>query len=253
MTSQYTHVTPPPQPPPLYSSTNTQHIRVLHALFFYKMRTSLSLIRIVATSLLSLYIIILPHQFVASLSATTSHYHSLSDISVTDLVSHLNVLTQIKPPNSRTNFELGLTYQLLADAVESGEAVILDTAVVRATNISTSLPLLDDTNELQRRAEESYTSCLLDDPSNANALSNLANLMSKRRTKTTQVDSIEDDNDNLTARILDLYDRALTSDSTHLQGHINFGLFLLEIGRHQDSVTIFNRGLIHHPNSTELK
>ena len=234
------------------SSTNTQHIRVLHALFFYKMMTSLSLIRIVATSLLSLYIIILPHQFVASLSATTSHHHSLSDISVTDLVSHLSVLTHIKPPNSRTNFELGLTYQLLADAVESGDAVILDTAVVRATNISTSLPLLDDTNELQRRAEESYTSCLLDDPSNANALSNLANLMSKRKTK-SHVDSIDDDNDNLTARILDLYDRALTSDSTHLQGHINFGLFLLEIGRHQDSVTIFNRGLIHHPNSTELK
>ena len=189
----------------------------------------------------------------ASVSATASHHHSLSDISVTDLVSHLNVLTQIKPPNSRTNFELGLTYQLLADAVESGEAVILDTAEVGATSSSLSLsPLLDDTYELQRRAEESYTSCLLDDPSNANALSNLANLMSKRKTK-SHVDSIDDDNDNLTARILDLYDRALTSDSTHLQGHINFGLFLLEIGRHQDSVTIFNRGLIHHPNSTELK
>ena len=223
-------------------------------IFFYKMRTSLSLIRIVATSLLSLYIIILPHQFVASVSATTSHHHSLSDISVTDLVSHLNVLTQIKPPNSRTNFELGLTYQLLANTVESGEAVILDTAVVRATNISLSLPPLldDDTYELQRRAEESYTSCLSDDPTNANALSNLANLMSKRRTK-SHVDSIEDDNDNLTARILDLYDRALTSDSTHLQGHINFGLFLLEIGRHRDSAAIFHRGLIHHPNSTELK
>ena len=190
----------------------------------------------------------------ASVSATTSHHHSLSDISVTDLVSHLNVLTQIKPPNSRTNFELGLTYQLLADAVESREAVILDTAVVRATNISLSLPLLDDdTYVLQRRAEESYTSCLLDDPTNANALSNLANLMSKRRTKTTQVESVEDDNDILTARILDLYDRALTSDSTHLQGHINFGLFLLEIGRHQDSAAIFDRGLIHHPNLTELK
>ena len=216
------------------------------------MMTSLSLIRIVATSLLSLYIIILPHQFVASVSATTSHHHSLSDISVTDLVSHLSVLTHIKPPNSRTNFELGLTYQLLANAVESEDAVIVN-AVVRATNISTSLPLLDDTYELQRRAEESYTSCLLDDLSNVNALANVANLMSKRRTKTTQVDSIDDDNDNLTARILDLYDRALTSDSTHLQGHINFGLFLLEIGRHQDSVTIFNRGLIHHPNSTELK
>ena len=216
------------------------------------MMTSLSLIRIVATSLLSFYIIILPHQFVASVSATTSH-RSLSDISVTDLVSHLNILTQIKPPNSRTNFELGLTYQLLANAVESGEAVILDTAVVGVTNISLSLPLLDDTYELQRRAEESYTSCLLDDLSNVNALSNLANLMSKRRTKTTQVESMEDDNDNLTARILDLYDRALTSDSTHLQGHINFGLFLLEIGRHQDSAAIFNRGLIHHPNSIELK
>ena len=219
------------------------------------MRTSLSLIRIVATSLLSLYLIILPRQFVASVSATTSHHHSLSDISVTDLVSHLNVLTQNKPPNSRTNFELGLTYQLLANAVESGDAVILDTAVVGATNISLSLPPLldDDTYVLQRRAEESYTSCLLDDPTNANALSNLANLMSKRRTKTTQVDSTEDNYDNLTERILDLYDRALTSDSTHLQGHINFGLFLLEIGRHRDSVAIFNRGLIHHPNSTELK
>lgn len=91
------------------------------------------------------------------------------------------------------------------------------------------------------KAEESYTACLDEDPSNADALSNLANLLSHGAVSAP------------TPRILELYERALASDPLHFQGYLNYGTFLRQqVGRHSDAALVFERGLRYHPGSTAL-
>ena len=161
----------------------------------------------------------------------------LSDISTANLILHLNNLKQHTLPltNTQTNFELGLTYSLLADKMD---AIEQDASIV----------FFNDKHYLQEKAEEYYKLCLLDNPSNANALSNLARLMEDRATD--KADNLMH-NHNLIASIITLYEQALSSN--HLQARINYGLFLRHIGRRREAVTIFNQGLDHHPNSTRLK
>jgi len=160
---------------------------------------------------------VLPHIVVAT---------NPSEIPVADLVSHLNFLSAYQQRTSQINFELGLTYQLLADEVETAAGV--------------SIILLGE-DEFRRRAEESYTECLTEDPSNADALSNLANLLS------------DNHDENLTDSIIKLYERALSSDPLHLQAYLNYGMFLRQqIGRHKDAALIFERGLRSRPSSVTL-
>lgn len=153
-----------------------------------------------------------------------------NQIPVADLISHLDFL-QHSPLDSRTNFELGLTYQLLADEVKLNATTVSDITV----------PFSE--GDLRRKAEESYRLCLIENPINSEALSNLAKLLSETE------NALSDE--NLTAIIADLYERALDS-VPHFQGYINAGLFVRRAGRHRDAATVFSRGLAHHPNSTIL-
>mmetsp|Transcript_28671 Transcript_28671/g.61155 ORF Transcript_28671/g.61155 Transcript_28671/m.61155 type:complete len:173 (-) Transcript_28671:528-1046(-) len=152
-----------------------------------------------------------------------------SEIPVADLMSHLNFLTLQHTPLNTTNFELGLTYQLLADAAAGADSIV---------------PLGEW--DLRRKAEESYRLCILEDPNNTDALSNLAKLL-------TPTSLHSDSDQNLITSILSLYELVLTIDPLHFQSYINSGLFLRQLGRHQDAAIIFNRGQIHHPNSTILR
>ena len=56
----------------------------------------------------------------------------------------------------------------------------------------------DGKDELIRKAEESNKVCLSEDPNNADAISNIAKLLSDINTKLSD--------DNLTANILELYE-----------------------------------------------
>ena len=160
-----------------------------------------------------------------------------SDISMEDLVSHLGFLENHGGggalPESQILFERGLTYQLLADAAVAG---------------SDGTPLLGR-DELLRRAEESYRGCLLADARNADALSNLARLLS------SETDAGCCGYGTASAgTVVELYERALSSDPLHFQSYVNYGTFLRrQLGRHAEAAAVLERGLRHLPNLETLR
>ena len=155
-----------------------------------------------------------------------------SEITVADLTSHLEFLeSATEPHDSRVNFELGLTYQLLADATNTDDAAGVD--VIFALGV----------DSLRSKAEEFYTACLAEDPSNAVALSNLAQLISAKNLDDTSI-----------TIITDLYERAISSIPMHIQSVMNYRIFLRQkLGRYQDAIEVFNLGLLSHPNSILMR
>ena len=164
-----------------------------------------------------------------------------SGVSISDLVSHLETLEN-QPRDPRVNFELGLTYQLLAD----GDANVVGSDAEAVAGAGAILSMGQE--GLRSKAIFYYQACLKEDPRNADALSNIAFLLESFLLETGNNPS----DGNATASILDLYERATSSDPTHFQSHLNYGLLLRRLGRHQDALTVFDRGLLSHPSSTVL-
>ncbi|KAL7554314.1 hypothetical protein ACHAWF_017759 [Thalassiosira exigua] len=144
-----------------------------------------------------------------------------STIPVADLLSHASLLENTTP-SSQSNFELGLTYQLLAESLQSNNAAVDDHP-----------PLSLGFDALLMRAQEYYNRSLAEKPRNAHALSNLAHLSEYSHGLS----------DESITNILELTTRQYRL-SPFSKVHPK---------RLHDAAAIFNRGMRSHPDSIALR